>query len=109
MAINQIFSNNFNRASLYVQNRYMIICLKAAKKEGNNYLYHNAIKGLKWAVANDSYATTYDKAVEELAFDENTAEDDVRNDYDSHYYVELIDEAIASLQSDCDYEKRFWK
>lgn len=105
---NSIFTRKFNTLRLYVRNRYAIIVLKQAKKEGNEYLYYNGGQTMMYGIANNNFTITREEAVDDCAFDNNVTIDAVDKDYDNWYYVQLIDEAIASLQSDCEYEKKFF-
>lgn len=101
-----IFTARFNDSSIYVRSRYAIWCLKEAKKSGNEYLYFTGGEGMMFAIANNAFSVKREQAVSELASDNGKGYDEVDNDFDNWYYVQLIDEAIESLQSDCDYQKK---
>lgn len=103
-----IFTRKFNSSSLYVRSRYAILCLKEAKKEGYEYVYYNGGQGMMFGIANNNFTKTRDQAIIDCSSDNNVSYDEVDNDYHNWYYLMLIDEAIESLQSDCDYEKKYF-
>jgi len=76
-------------------------------KNKNGYLWYNATESRQTAIDNDQYCDNYEDAVKCLANQEDVSEEDIMNDYDNWYYIELVSEALESEKYSLEYESKF--
>ncbi|MGN2373486.1 hypothetical protein ACTFAO_07480 [Sphingobacterium spiritivorum] len=76
-------------------------------KNQKGYLWYNGSESRQGAIDCDQYCDTYEEAVKCLANQEDVTEEDIINDYDNWYYIELVSEALESEQYTVKYEEKF--
>jgi len=85
----------------YVIGRYLLRLLKNIPTD--SVLYYNGSEGLHYAILYSQYAPTIEKAIEDMAADNNETIDVVEDDVNNWYYRVPYSEALDSVMSDVTY------